>query len=349
MKWFFLLYLLNSPLYLPNPSLRAFHLSGHAQGTTWHITYYNNDSTILSSQIDSILDKLDSSLSLYKPYSLICQFNRTDSIIQMDEHLKAVLNQSLDVWRQTGGLFDITVQPLVEAWGFSAHQPDEYPDSVRIRKILPCIGSGLLSIKGNYLMKAKPCVHIDLDGIAQGYSVDVLADFLEQHHITNYLVELGGELRVKGRKQPSGERMRVGIEAPDGAGVNEGMGDGMKEQVRGRDGEQVIEQVISFDSGAVTTSGNYRAFHERDGKKFSHTIDPRTGWPSDNELISVTVFASRAITADAYDNVLMLMGLKKAMQFVEERKDLAAFFIYRNKEGAIVSATSKSFNVLLYP
>lgn len=333
MKWLFLLYLLNFSLYLLNPSPRAFHLSGHAQGTTWHITYYNNDSTILASQIDSILDKLDSSLSLYKPYSLICQFNRTDSMIQMDSHLRAVVNQSLDTWRKTNGLFDITVQPLVEAWGFSAHKPDEYPDSAQIRNILPCIGTGLLSIKGNYLQKSKPCVRIDLDGIAQGYSVDVLAAFLEQHHISSYLVELGGELRVKGRKQPSGERMRVGIEAPD----------------EDEAGEQVIERVIFLDSGAVTTSGNYRAFHERGGKRFSHTIDPRTGFPSDNELISVTVFARQAIIADAYDNVLMLMGLEKAMQFVEGRKDLAAFFIYRNKKGAIVSATSKSFNVLLYP
>ncbi|MBN9381633.1 MAG: FAD:protein FMN transferase [Chitinophagaceae bacterium] len=346
MKWFVLLYLLHLSLFLPNPSPRAFHLSGHAQGTTWHITYYNNDSTILASQIDSILDKLDSSLSLYKPYSLICQFNRDTGYVaddgsgkdcqhgvRMDAHLKAVVQTSLDVWRQTGGLFDITVQPLVEAWGFSAHKPDEYPDSAGVRKILPCIGTGLLSIKGNYLLKTKPCVRIDLDGIAQGYSVDVLADFLEQHHVMNYLVELGGELRVRGRKQPSGERMRVGIEAPDEDGV----------------GEQLIERVIFPDSGAVTTSGNYRAFHERGGKRFSHTINPRTGYPSDNELISVTVFARQAIIADAYDNVLMLMGLEKAMRFVDGRKDLAAFFIYRNKEGAIVSATSKSFNALLYP
>jgi len=322
-----------SLLYLVFSAIRPFHLSGHAQGTTWHITYYNNDSTVLSSQIDSILDKLDSSLSLYKPYSLINQFNQDKHGILMDSHLKAVVQASLDTWQQTDGLFDITILPLVEAWGFSAHKPDTYPDSTRIRNILPCIGSGQLSIKEDSLIKTNSCTRIDPDGIAQGYSVDVLAAFLEQNHITNYLVELGGELRVKGHKQPSGERMRVGIEMPDESDL---------------DG-QVIERVISFDSGAVTTSGNYRAFHEHGGKKFSHTINPHTGFPSDNELISVTVFARQAITADAYDNVLMLMGLEKAMQFVAGRNDLAAFFIYRNKEGAIVSATSKSFNVLLYP
>ncbi|MBN8851169.1 MAG: thiamine biosynthesis protein ApbE [Sphingobacteriales bacterium 50-39] len=316
----------------PADTLQPFHLSGHAQGTTWHITYYSTDSTVLSSQIDSILDKIDSSLSLYKPYSLICQFNRDPHGILMDEHMSVVMQQALDTYRTSSGLFDITVQPLVEAWGFSAHKPDAYPDSAVIQHILPCVGSDYLSIQNGYLLKAKPCVHIDLDGIAQGYSVDVLAGFLEQHHITSYLVELGGELRVKGRK-PSGERMRVGIEAPP----------------ENEFAEAVVQRIMSVDSGAITTSGSYRAWHERGGKKFSHTINPRTGFPADNELISVTVYAKKAIIADAYDNALMAMGLAKAMEFVNNRKDMAAFFIYRDKNGAIVSATSKSFNALLYP
>ncbi|HVU53681.1 MAG TPA: FAD:protein FMN transferase [Puia sp.] len=316
----------------PADTLQPFHLSGHAQGTTWHITYYSTDSTVLTSQIDSILDKIDSSLSLYKPYSLICQFNRDLHGVRMDEHLSLVIRQALDTYRASSGLFDVTVQPLVEAWGFSAHPPAEYPDPGAIRRLLPCIGSGQLSIRDGWLIKAQPCVHIDLDGIAQGYSVDVLAAFLERHHISHYLVELGGELRVKGRK-PSGERMRVGIEAPP---ANEFA-------------EAVVQRIISVDSGAITTSGSYRAWHEHGGKKFSHTIDPHTGYPIDNELISVTVYAKKAIIADAYDNALMIMGLAKAMEFVNKRKDLAAFFIYRDKKGAIVSATSKSFNALLNP
>jgi thiamine biosynthesis lipoprotein len=313
-------------------SLRAYHLSGYAQGTSWHITYYSTDSMVLTSQIDSILSKIDSSLSLYKPYSLICRFNRAEQLIRMDEHLSAVIRQSLDTYRQTGGLFDITVQPLVEAWGFSAHKPDEYPDSARIRQILACIGSGQLSIQNDCLVKTRPCLHIDLDGIAQGYSVDILANFLERYHIGTYLVELGGELRVKGRK-PSGERLRVGIEAP-----NENEFE-----------NPVIQKILYLDSGAVTTSGNYRAWHEHGGKKFSHTIDPHTGYPIDNELISVTVYAKNAIIADAYDNALMAMGLAKAMEFVNKRTDMAAFFIYRDKSGANVSATSQSFNALLNP
>jgi len=232
----------------------------------------------------------------------------------------------MDAWRHTGGDFDITVQSLVEAWGFSAHRPDEYPDSARVRRLLACVGSDQLSLIGDYLVKSKPCVRIDPDGIAQGYSVDVLADFLELHGIGNYLVELGGELRVKGGK-------RIGIEAPDD---NEFQG-------------SLIQKILYVDSGAITTSGNYRAFHEHGGKKFSHTIDPHTGYPSDNEIISVTVYSKKAMTADAYDNVFVVMGMQKAIEFIDIRNDLAAFFIYRKIDGSIGTYATKSFNALLQP
>lgn len=317
----------------PTDTLRPFHLSGYAQGTTYHILYYSHDSTVRTDQIDSILDKIDSSLSLYKPYSLICQFNRASDRIEMDEHLSTVIRQSFETYRQTAGLFDVTVQPLVEAWGFSAHRPDRYPDSAQIRQILGCTGSGQLSIRYPYLVKGKPCIHIDLDGIAQGYSVDVLAGYLERHHISNYLVELGGELRVKGKRQPSGERMRIGIEAPDENDFE----------------APILQKVLYMDSGAVTTSGSYRAWHEKGGKKFSHTIDPRTGYPVENELISVTVYAKNAITADAYDNALMIMGLEQAKKFVESRHDMAAYFIYRRKDGSIATTATESFNSLFQP
>jgi thiamine biosynthesis lipoprotein len=127
--------------------------------------------------------------------------------------------------------------------------------------------------------------------------------------------------------------MRVGIEAPP---ENEFAADAM-------------QRIMLVDSGAITTSGSYRAWHERGGRKFSHTIDPHTGYPIDNELISVTVYAKKAITADAYDNALMIMGLKKAKKFVEDRKDMAAFFIYRTRDGTIATTATKSFNVLLQP
>lgn len=313
-----------------NGDLKKIYFNGSAQGTTYHITYFSVDSVVTKSQVDSILDKIDSSLSLYKPYSLINQFNNSKEGIFPDIHFKKVLKKSLQVYNETNGLFDITVEPLTTAWGFGPDKIKELPNSFAIKAMLPCINSNLLYWNKNKLKKKKACVKLDANGIAQGYSVDVLAEFFEQKGIRNYLIELGGEIRIKGRKLPGNEKMNVGIEAP------------------GDDPEySVIEKVVWIDEGAITTSGNYRRYYESDGKKISHLINPKTGYSIQNELISVTIFAKDAITADGYDNALMGMGLKKALAFVEKRKDIAAHFIYRKEDGTIADTMSKRFRVLL--
>lgn len=249
----------------------------------------------------------------------------------MDKHFQIVFNKSMETYRQTGGIFDITVQPLVQAWGFGPKKVTGLPDSGTIRSLKACVSSLNLYTKGNTLFRKKTCTQVDVNGIAQGYSVDVIARFLEANGIRNYLVELGGEIRVKGHKQPGGEKMKIGIEAP---GEN--------------DFElSMIQKIIAVDSGAITTSGSYRKFYESEGKKITHLIDPRTGYPAQNELISVTVFAHDAITADAYDNALMIMGLKKALQFVEKRNYMAAHFIYRTPNGSIADTASSRFYKLL--
>jgi len=315
------------------PIWKKIQINGTAQGTTYHITYFAPDSPITKYQIDSILNKIDTSLSIYNPASLITRFNNTDSGITMDSHFNTVLQKSIYTWQQTGGISDITVAPLVQAWGFGPTKITNLPDSAAIRSLLPCIGSQLLYTNGNHLYKRKSCVHLDVNGIAQGYSVDVLADFIEAKGIRNYLVEVGGEIRVKGRKQPGNEKMKIGIEAP---------GDDVFQL-------SMIQKIIVTDSGAITTSGSYRKFYESEGKRISHIIDPRTGYPSQNELISVTVYARDAITADAFDNALMVMGLKKAMEFVEKRNDISAHFIYRTPAGAIADTATSRFYPLLQP
>lgn len=304
-------------------------LSGSAQGTTYHITYYASDSLVTKSQIDSILNRIDSSLSLYKPYSLINQFNNSTDGIVVDEHFEKVFSKAIDTYNQTNGLFDITIFPITEAWGFGPVKNTSIPDTAAIRGLLPCVGSKLLYWQGKKLVKKKTCVKLDANGIAQGYSVDVIAAFLEQHNIDNYMAELGGELRVKGRKIPGNERMSIGIEAP---------GDDLV--------APVMEKTIWLDEGALTTSGNYRRYYESNGRRISHLLDPHTGFPIQNELISVTVFAKDAMTADAYDNALMGMGLQQAMKFVEGRPDLAAYFIYRNVNGAVADTMSSRFHSL---
>lgn len=307
-----------------------FELDGAAQGTSYHIVYYAGDSVVRKQQIDSIFASLDSSLSVYKPYSIINSFNRHNTGMQLDQHLYAVVRKAFDTYTATAGIFDITVFPLVQAWGFAAKQAGKLPDSPTIRQLMTCVGGSKLQLKGNHLEKATPCVQIDVNGIAQGYSVDVVAGFLERQGISAYVVELGGELRVKGTK-PGGAKMSVGIESPPGDA---------------QDGP-LLQQVLHLDHGALTTSGSYRRYYESEGKKVTHIINPFTGYPEINELISVTVYADDAITADAFDNALMVMGLQRAMTFVNNRTDIAAYFIYRNSEGKVMDTASVAFAFLM--
>lgn len=311
--------------------MRKYLLTGQAQGTSYQIVYYATDSIISKKQVDSILEVIDSSLSLWKPYSLINQFNQSDSGITVDDHFRTVVKKSLDTYHQTSGIFDITVQPLVQAWGFGAQSINHLPDSATIQLLKKCLGSGFLEVLQTKIIKKKSCIKIDLNGIAQGYTVDVLANFLEKNNIRNYITELGGEIRVKGTKQPGNERMKIGIESPGDDEFEMGF----------------MKKIIEIDQGAITTSGNYRRYYESKGKRITHIIDPRSGYPVSNELISVTVYAKDAITADAYDNAIMVMGLQDGIAFVNKRTDIAAHFIYKTQNGVVRDTMSKGFYQLM--
>jgi thiamine biosynthesis lipoprotein len=317
----------------PKAALRAYQLNGYAQGTTYAITYYAADSTVTGGDVTHKLAEIDTSLSLYQPGSLINQFNASAKGVVADRHLKRVVRKALQVYQDTGGTFDATVEPLVRAWGFGTQHTEAPPSPATIQAILRGVGSDKLHLRGDSLVKDQPTVHLDLNGIAQGYTVDVLAALLESRHIRNYLVELGGEIRVRGRKLPSGELMRIGIERPD---TSEVMPTGM-------------QQVIQLKAGGVTTSGNYRKFKRWGAVKSAHLIDPKTGYPFQNEMISVTVVAPDALTADAYDNALMGMGLTKALAFLQRHPDLQAYLIFQRPDGAVADTTTQGFQRLLSP
>ncbi|MDB5193782.1 MAG: ApbE family lipoprotein [Segetibacter sp.] len=313
------------------PAINTYHLTGFAQGTTYSITYYAVDSFVTQKHVDNTLASIDSSLSIYKPYSQISKFNASSSGLFIDTFFQAVVKKSIEVYNATGGAFDITVYPLVKAWGFGAKTNTSIPDSAAIKSLLPCIGTGNIQLNKNNLQKNIPCVQIDVNGIAQGYSVDVLAYLLERNHITNYMVELGGEIRVKGVKFPSGEQMTIGIEAPS---KNEFTNEPLQKKIRVKE-------------GAITTSGNYRKFYEGGSKRITHLIDPKSGFPIDNELISVTVVAKDAISADGFDNALMVMGLQKSLAFLKNQKDMEAYFIYHKSDGSIADTATQGFYKLV--
>ncbi len=270
-------------------------------------------------------------MSLYEKGSLINQFNSSKTGVLLDDHFKKVIVKSLEVNKMAGGYFDVTVEPLVQAWGFGVLKVDTLPGDAAVKLIKQHVGSNKLKIKNGFLSKSDPEVKIDLNGIAQGYSVDVLASFLEKKGIKNYLVELGGEIRVKGFKQPSNEPFSIGIESPRTNNFEPGS----------------MQTIIQLKEGGITTSGNYRKFYMNGKKKISHLIDPDTGYPLQNEMVSATVLAKDAITADGFDNVFMGMGVKKTLLFLKSHPAMEAYLIYQKKDGSIADTASAGFYKLI--
>ncbi|MEO3406951.1 FAD:protein FMN transferase [Mucilaginibacter sp. CAU 1740] len=306
--------------------VRRFELSGYAQGTTYNIVYYAADSLVTQGQTDSLLQNFDRSVSLYQPNSLISRFNRSEKGVEVDGIFKTLVIHVRQINRATAGLVDPTVKPLVDAWGFGVKKPDHEPGKEEIKNILRYVGLDKISLKGNFLSKRNLHIQLDLNGIAQGYSVDLLADLLERHHINSYLIELGGELRIKGQK-PGNEPFKVGIEGITGDDLD----------------PAPMRKVIEPGDGAITTSGNYRKHHEAGGKQISHLMDPLTGYPVQNEMISITVYAKNAITADGYDNGFMAMGLKRTMAFLSKHKEMGAYIVYRKPNGVVTDTVSTYF------
>ncbi|RZJ92010.1 MAG: FAD:protein FMN transferase, partial [Chryseobacterium sp.] len=172
-------------------AIKTYHINGEAQGTTYHITYYAKDSIVSKSAIELLLKELDNSLSTYHDHSIISEFNQSTEGTLVDNHLRKVVEKSLEVYKETNGIFDITASPLIAAWGFGSKGSNKVPDSAKISSLMQCVGAHKIRLIKNRLIKNNPCIKLDVDGIAQGYSVDVLADFLERKDINNYLVEIG--------------------------------------------------------------------------------------------------------------------------------------------------------------
>lgn len=307
-------------------NLTAYHIDGKAQGTTFHITYYAKSDLGFQHEIDSIFDEIDQSLSIYKPNTLISRFNRSASGIEMDNHLRAVVLKSIQIFKKSEGIFDITVYPLVQIWGFGTEKVLSLPDSASVDSARACVGTGMLRIEGKRLIKSNPCVKINVNAIAPGYTSDLIADFLEKKGIKTYIVEVGGEVRVKGKK-PDGNFMSIGIEAPAQNSFD----------------IPFLQKIIQMKSGAITTAGNYRQYREEGTHRFSHILDARTGYPIKNNLISVTVIAKDAMTADGYDNVLMGLGLEDSFRFLKRQKNMEAYFIYQKPDGSVADTATTGF------
>ena len=289
---------------------------GFTQGTTYRITYYSKRGEHFQVQVDSILAAVDSSLSIYKPNSVISRLNRNVFGTRPDAMFADLFERSEEINKKTGGAFDITVGPIVNALGFGSGDTMKV-DSFLIDSLRSYVGMDKVKIENGNLVKSNPNISLDLNAIAQGYSVDLVAEFLESKGIRNYLVEIGGEVRAKG-KNDRNMVWRIGIDRPDEGNMLPGSS---------------LQAIISLKNRSLATSGNYRKFYVKDGIKFVHTINPETGFPVVSNLLSATVIADDCTTADAYATALMVFGTEKAKQFLENHKFLEAYLIYSDDQG----------------
>jgi thiamine biosynthesis lipoprotein len=293
-------------------SKSTINISGAAQGTSYNITYLAGAYSNYRESIDSIFKKIDLALSTYVPESIISRVNRNDTNVLVDDHFSVVLKRSIEVSESTDGLFDVTVAPLVNAYGFGTAR-NAAVDQKRIDTLLNYIGYTKVKLMDNKVVKDSPELKLDFNAIGQGYTVDVLAAFLDNKGIHDYLIELGGEIKAKGRKL-DGSLWTVGIEQP--------------EETKGA--EISLNTKVGLDNMALATSGNYKKFYVERGKKYTHIINPVTGLMAKTNLLSATVLAADCMTADAYATAFMVMGLESAQKFVSDHQELGLeiFFIY---------------------
>ena len=284
-------------------------LQGSAQGTTWQVMYVDPQQRSFQGAIDTTLLEFDRCLSLYRRDSELSLFNRSTSWEFQSPFFYPVLKKSAAIYAATNGAFDPTIMPLTEA--YRAGKKTGQPWWEKTDSLLQYVGFSQISFDETGVRKSKEQVRLDFDGIAQGYSVDVLAALLERNGIHDYMVEIGGEVRCKGLK--NGKAWTIGIDNP-------------------LHPEQK-EATVALMNRAATTAGNYRDYYQQQGKTLGHIINPVTGFSTPGSLLSVTVFAADAITADGYDTAFMVMGLEATRRFLAQHTELDAMLIYKDENG----------------
>jgi thiamine biosynthesis lipoprotein len=262
------------------------------------------------------------SLSLYKDSSILSRINRNEDAVP-DSLFTEVFRESARISEMTDGAFDVTVGPLVRAWGFGPDAHKSFTEAKR-DSLLKLVGMNKVSIINGRLIKADPHISLDFNAIAQGFSVDVVCRLFDNLGIKNYLVEIGGEVRAKGKK--NGNLWRIGIDKP----VDNNMTPG-----------QSLQAIIKISDKALSTSGNYRKFYIEDGVKYSHEIDPKTGYPAKNTLLSASIIADDCAMADGIATASMVFGKDKTIEFLENHPEFEAFLVYSDDNGNFQTWTSE--------
>lgn len=297
-------------------------VNGLIFGTVYKVTYqYDGD---LKTEIDDKLKRFDGSLSPFNDTATITRINRNEDIV-VDTFFTNVFHRSMEISKETDGAFDITVAPLANAWGFG-FKKGTFPDSAMIDSLLDITGYTKVSLsETRKVVKQDERMMLSCSAVAKGYAVDVIAEFLAKKGIKNFMVDIGGEIVARG-ENPKKDLWRIGINRPidDSLSLN-----------------QELQMVLNVSNVGIATSGNYRNFYYKDGKKYAHTIDPRTGYPVQHNILSSTVIAKDCMSADAYATAFMVMGLEEAEHFTNAHSDINACFIYTDEKGELQTYYTK--------
>jgi thiamine biosynthesis lipoprotein len=289
-------------------------ISGLALGTSYKITYKDDKKHDYHDSVTNIFNEFENSLSLYRKNSIISKVNRNEEVV-LDDYFINMFNRAREITEQTDGAFDISAAPLFEVWGWGEKEKIKITPKM-IDSLKQYTGMDKIRIEGRKALKTNPNVRINSNAIAKGYCSDIVAKFIERQGINDYLVEVGGEAVLKGKNR-LGKDWRIGIDKPFDGNLIPG---------------QSLQAIINVSDKALATSGNYRRYYIEDGVKYSHTIDPKTGYSAKQNVLSVTVIASDCMTADALATAFMVMGLEKTKEFLKQYPDVEVFLLYSDKE-----------------
>ncbi len=310
--------------YRKNQVNEPIKIGGETMATTYHITYFDQEKRNFKTSVDSLLVLVNKSINNYDPESEISRFNKSMSSLKFSlPYLLPPLIKSQEVVSDSQGAFDPTVMPLVNAWGLGPAKRTR-PDSTKIDSLKSLVGFEKIQFNSDSVWKMEPRTQLDFGGIGQGYGADVVSEFLKSKGVKNFLMELGGEGMACGKNIKTDKPWELGILDPNSTQDN-----------------QFFKAYVSLENRSFTTSGNYFNFRVVDGKKYSHTIDPETGYPAQREILSASVFAADAITADAWATAFMVMGHERALEVLKKHPELDAFLIYSTRDSIATFATER--------
>ena len=297
-------------------------LQGLAQGSYYAVTYYDEQKRNFQHEIDSIFHAVDMSVNLWVDSSVSSKVNRNEEVV-LDQIFIDNFNIAQKAAKLSDGYFDPTISPIVAAWGFSYKHGDSITPQL-IDSLKQLVDYRKVQIENGKVVKENPAMTLDFNAVAQGYTSDLIAAFLDSRGIKNYLVDTGGEIMAKGGK-PNDKPWIVGIEKP----------------AENRDSEQVVQTRIALRDKGLVTSGSTRKYVERNGKRYSHCINPKTGYPVEHQVLSVTVLAENSVWADALASICMVMGMEQSLPLIESMDGVEAYYIFVNEKGEMATITSK--------